>query len=739
MRIVRLATNFTSGELDPLLRGRSDLDQYQNGLERAKNVMVQPQGGLRRRDGLRFISDFTGFTAFKLIPFEFSTTDSYLLVFVVGRIYVYKAGVRQTNINGSGNDYITATGLTAAMLDELDYAQAVDTLIICHEDLQTKRLVRNSDTSWTWENLPLVNIPKFAFTLLTNEPTFTITPDAISGNVTLTASSVTTDTGIAQAGSSDTITLKNSTSFTTDDEPNGMFIVLTSGTGAGQTRHVENYVAATKVATIYPAWTTAPDATTHYKVVPFAETAVGEYAQVKSGFGRARYVEYVSDTEMKAVTVVPFFDTSDIVAGDWESEHGYEPTWSATRGWPRSATFHQSRLYFGGSKQRTNTIWGSRVINYFDFDPGTGLDDEGLEATLSTNQYNAITRIQSQSDLRIFTTSGEFIIVNSQNQPITPDTLLVRPQTRLGAKAGVPIEDLNGASVFVQRSGKSLNAFQFTDTTASYQSTPLSVLSSHLIKDPVDLAIRRGTSTDETDTLYVVNGQDGSMVTYSILASQGVIAASEFTTGINEGDEFIAVAAEIETVYVIVKRTINATTKYYLEQFDRDALLDSSLYATVGSATSSVAVDHLPNTQIWVRADGLVQAQRTVPATAPFTVSIDPAANEDYEVGIDISVEIKTMPQEPNLPTGSSLGVQKRILQVDALVKDSQHMNINGSLISFQTIGTAVFNNPIPEFTGRKTIHGLLGYSSEGQITVSQSYPLKLNLIAMEYRLSLGN
>ena len=227
MQIVRLATNFSSGELDPLLRGRSDLAQYQNGLERAKNVMVQPQGGLRRRDGLRFISDFTGFTAFKLIPFEFSTTDSYLLVFVAGRIYVYKAGIRQTNINGSGNDYITATGLTAAMLDELDFTQAVDTLILCHEDLQTKRLVRNSDTSWTWENLPLVNIPKFAFNFLTNEPRFTITPSAIAGNITLTASSTTTDTGTAQAGSSDTITLKAATSFTTNDEPNGMFVVLT--------------------------------------------------------------------------------------------------------------------------------------------------------------------------------------------------------------------------------------------------------------------------------------------------------------------------------------------------------------------------------------------------------------------------------------------------------------------------------------------------------------------------------
>jgi hypothetical protein len=739
MLIVRLATNFTSGELDPLLRGRSDLAQYQNGLERAKNVMVQPQGGLRRRDGLRFIADFTGFTAFKLIPFEFSTTDSYLLVFVDGRVYVYKAGVRQTNINGSGNDYITATGLTAAMLDELDFAQAVDTLILCHEDLETKRLVRNSDTSWTWEDLPLVNIPKYAFNFLTNEPTFTITPSAISGNITLTASSATTDTGTAQAGSSDTITLKSSTSYGTDDQPNGMFVVLTSGTGAGQTRHIEDYVAATKVATVYPEWTTPPDATTGYKVAAFAETAVGEFAQVKNGFGRARYVEYVSDTEMKAVTVVPFFDTSGIVSGDWESEHGYEPTWSNTRGWPRSATFHQNRLYFGGSKQRTNTIWGSRVINYFDFDTGTALDDDSVEATIATNQFNAIVQVESQADLRIFTTGGEFIIANSEGSPITPSTFLVRPQTRLGVKAGVPIEDLNGASIFVQRNGQSLNAFQFTDRTASYQITPISVLSSHLIKDPVDLAIRRGTSTDETDTLYVVNGEDGSMTVYSILSSQGVIAASEFTTGIGEGDEFIAVAAELDQVYVIVKRTINATTKYYLERFDRDALLDSSLYATTGSLIGSAQVDHLPNTQIWVRADGLVQAQRTVPASSPYTVSLDPAADEDYEVGIDIAVEVKTMPQEPNLPTGSSLGVQKRIMQVDALVKDSQHMNINGYLIAFQIIGTPVLNNPITEFTGRKTIHGLLGYTDEGQITVSQSYPLKLNLIAMEYRLSLGN
>ena len=402
MRIMQFQTNFSVGELDPLIRARTDLQQYQNALEEATNVIIQPQGGFKRRDGTQFIYDFgSSFTDFKVIPFEFSVDDSYLLVFVTQRIYVFKAGVLQTNINGSGNDYITATDITTAMLDEINYTQAVDTLILCHEDLQTKRLVRNSDTSWTLENLPLTNLPQYAYAFDTHQPDFTITPSATTGNITITASSTTTDNGTAQAGSSNTITLKSATSYTADDQPNGMFITLTSGTGSGQTRHVEDYVASTKVLTVYPAWDTAPDNTTGYKVSAFAEAAVGEYAQVTSTFGRARYVEYVSDTVMKAVTEVDFFDTDAVTAGFWESEHGYEDVWSSTRGWPRSAAFHEGRLYFGGSKSRPNTIWGSGVINYFDFNAGTGLDDESVEATINTNQLNTIVNLFSGNDLSL--------------------------------------------------------------------------------------------------------------------------------------------------------------------------------------------------------------------------------------------------------------------------------------------------------------------------------------------------
>lgn len=732
MRVTQFQTNFSVGELDPLLRARTDLSQYQNALEEATNVIIQPQGGLKRRDGLKFIYNFgTSFTDFKLIPFEFSVSDSYLLVLVVGRIYVFKDGTLQANINGSGNDYIAASDITAAMLDELTFTQAVDTLILCHEDLQTKRLVRNTDTSWTLENLPLTNIPQYAYAFLTNQPNFTITPSAVSGNITITASSVTTDTGTAQAGGSDTITLKSSSAYTSDDDPNGMFVTLTSGTGSGQTRHIEDYVASTKVATVYPAWTTQPDNTTGYKVEAFAPTTVGEYAQVTSTFGRARYVEYVSATVMKAVTEVPFFDTNGVVAGDWESEHGYEDVWSSTRGWPKSATFHEGRLYFGGSKSRPNTIWGSKVIDFFNFNPGSGLDDESVEATINTNQLNSIVNIIAGADLRIFTTGGEFVVIQSEDAPVTPASFLIRPQTRLGARPGVPIEDLNGASVFVQRQGKSVNAFQYGSGTRSYQVQQISVLSSHLIKNPVDLAARRSTSTDEADRLFIVNGDDGSMSVYSILVGQEVIAPSSFTTDGN----FIAVATEISDTYCIVKRTVNSEVRYYLEKFDQTLTLDS---AKTGTAAYSTTMDHLEGETVEIVRDGVVEPTQTVPAS-PFTITFANPATSDFQVGLEYTVQAKTMPTEPVLSSGSVQGVKKRIVQVDALLNETKDLVINGKQISFRNFGTSVLDTPVQAFTGLKTAHGILGYSATGQITLTQNVPLPMTVLGLEYKLSVGS
>jgi len=69
--------------------------------------------------------------------------------------------------------------------------------------------------------------------------------------------------GTAQGGSSTTIQLASGETLG-DDALNGTDILIYEGTGAGQLREVTDYVGATDTATITPAWSTIPDATSKY-------------------------------------------------------------------------------------------------------------------------------------------------------------------------------------------------------------------------------------------------------------------------------------------------------------------------------------------------------------------------------------------------------------------------------------------------------------------------------------------
>lgn len=75
-------------------------------------------------------------------------------------------------------------------------------------------------------------------------------------------------TGTAQSsGSSTTVTLKaDASSF--DDYYNNWEIYISSGTGAGQFRTVSDYNGTTKIATVSSVWSTQPDETSVYSIVP---------------------------------------------------------------------------------------------------------------------------------------------------------------------------------------------------------------------------------------------------------------------------------------------------------------------------------------------------------------------------------------------------------------------------------------------------------------------------------------
>ena len=90
-RVAVELTNFTGGELSPRLDGRTDLTKYTSGCSTLENLIVYPHGSAARRPGSTFLAEVANSAnKTRLIPFEFSTTQTYMLEFSNLKMRVYK-------------------------------------------------------------------------------------------------------------------------------------------------------------------------------------------------------------------------------------------------------------------------------------------------------------------------------------------------------------------------------------------------------------------------------------------------------------------------------------------------------------------------------------------------------------------------------------------------------------------------------------------------------------------------
>tara|TARA_B100000003_G_scaffold103378_1_gene92691 strand:- start:81 stop:2129 length:2049 start_codon:yes stop_codon:yes gene_type:complete len=679
-RVQQYQASFSIGEIDPLLKGRIDLQQYYTSVETAKNVLFEPQGGFSRRPGLKFLLDLTSDGAnnsHHLVPFEFSSETSFMIVMSAFnststiRMRFYKDGTLLTNINGSGNaylDYSVGTLYSVSNFDlaRLNFTQSADTLICVHPNFVPFKLVRGAtDTTWTATSLASeLTVPKHAFSLSTSSPSGTITPSGVDGTVTITAS-----------------------------------------------------------ASI------------------FSSSNVDQFLEIDNGFGRARITRFNSATEVEAMVEIPFFDTD--ATSNFILETGYEDAWSNTRGWPFTATFHEGRLYFGGSDSLPSTLFGSKVADFFNFKAAEGLDDDAIKITLSTDSVNTITGLRSGRDLQIFTTGAEFFIPQGDLDPITPANIVAKSSTKRGAKPFIRPQAAEGGTLFIQRSGKAVRELLFSDVELSYVANNISLLASHLLIDPKKLALRSATDTTEGDLFLVVNGTDttgyrasslthtGEIAAFMLNKGQNIVAPSHFVT---DGD-FVDVGVDIDDIYVIVKRTIGGSAKYYLEIFDDDFTTDSAVqHSPSFGATTYSGHSHIDGKTAKVIRDDIVDADVTV-SSGNITTAAVPLSY--VEAGLDYTVEVKTNPVELRLPSGSVASQQKRIVEVTPNLFLTQNLTINGSTTPLQQTG-ASGSGGVPNFTGKKKVSGLLGYSRDAQITISQNQPVFMTVLSLDYKVSVG-
>lgn len=668
--IVRIQTNFTAGEFDPLLRARVDLDQYRAAAKTLTNVICLPQGAVERRPGLQYIDTIPAATnpqdGVRLQSFEFSTEQQYVFLFVSNRLYIYKLGELVTNINGTGNDYLdlSSTGIASSNLSELYFLQSADVLIILQQDIEPVQITRGaSHSSWTVSNISFEYIPKYAFTI-----------------TTAAGSTFASHTHLTPSGIEDTIRLTNKPT-------NGIF--------------------------------SDPES-----------TYVNQYINVEP-YGRIRIVKKISDDELEGFVEIPLASTEDIPVADWEFESGYEDVWSSSRGWPRSGTFHEGRLFFGGSKSRPSTVWGSVVSDFFNFNPGQQLPDEAVEATLDTDEVNAINSIVSNRDLLVFTSGGEFFVPQGSLDPIEPTNIIFKVTTRTGSKALKPISTEN-ATYFIQKQGNQLIEYVFQDTDVNYRSQNFSLFSSHLVDNPVDITHVNPTSTSRPHTIILVN-QDGTIAAYPFIRYQQVISPSLWTT---EG-LFKTACTDFDEIYVVVKRTINGSDVYHLEKFDFDFTTDAATQffgATLPGTTSVTGLNYLEGETVDVVRDDLALQQKTVSSGG---ITIDVAPTEYVEVGIPYTPIIETLPVETRLPNGNVQGFLKRITEVNLILNSTQSIKVDTEEVSFRNLEDLNLGTGIEFYTGIKTVQPLNGFTEESTLTITQTKPLFFTLLGIEYKVSI--
>ena len=558
-------TSFVSGELGSKLDGRTDFDKYRTGCKTLENFLVHPQGAATRRVGTQFISEVkTSANKTRLIPFEFSTTQTYILEFGNQYIRFYKD---KGQILSGGSAYEIASPYLTAELFEIKFAQSADVLYICHPNHAVRKLSRTGHTSWTLEELLFTYGPF----LDDNTETTTLSSSAISGNsVTITASAIT---GI-----------NNNTGFQTTDV--GRLVSIGYGLGYAEitARTSTTVVTADILETLAPKVNpsklskeiSASDTTIVVdKIDDYAATGTiriddelitytGKDAATRSFTGCTRGTS--STTAVTHRTLAFVYSTENIATTKWKLG-----AFSNFSGHPACVSFFEQRLVFAGTNTEPQTIYFSKSGDYENFATGT-LADDAMIYTIASNQVNRVRYLKAQRTLIIGTTGGEFTVTaDGTDAAVTPTNLTIKKQSSFGT-ADVDALPVGNAVIFLQKAKRKFRELAYNFDSDGYVAPDLTILNDAV----TDSGINEFTYQQEPSSILWAVRDDGILIGLTYQRSENVVAwhkhklGGSFGTnqfGIVESIASISGTLDEDELWVIVKRTINGSTKRYIECF----------------------------------------------------------------------------------------------------------------------------------------------------------------------------
>jgi len=794
-RVSTIITNFQAGELSPRLEGRIDLQKYNSGAQTLQNMLAFPQGGVTRRPGTYYAGSSKDGGKVRLINFEYSDEQAYVLEFGANYIRFFKDGgilteatksitgataanpvvITATSHGYSNGDrvYITGvTGMTEINNREFTVANVTtNTFELSGVDGSgfsafvsggTVGKIVEVTTTYSIDDIFEINHVQSADVLYlahkdhdpakltrTTATSFTLSDinfidgpwlDENDTDTTMYASAAT-GTGITITASADV--------FSSDDV--GRYIRFR------EILEIEHDLWA--ASTSYAANATVRFGGHVYKNVTGSTQTSGNTAPVHlSGtetYGAIDW-EYLHD-EFGHVRITGFTSATVVTADVHEDQYGNSrlpdsavglananTRWSlgafdGDQGFPRAVAFYEERLYFAGTPGRPQTIFGSVTADFENMTPGI-LDDSAINITIASDQVNVIKHMIPGRFLQVLTSSSEFTLSGGTTGPVTPTNVSVLRETTFGSSDVRPLR-AGASTILIQKGQEKVKEITFDLDTDGLVGRDLTILAEHLA---------RGGLTDmiwqqEPELVLWFVRADGTLVGLSYDPANNTIGWHSHPlggTGVVESITAIPSGAE-DQVYLSVQRTINSQTVrhiVYMKPIYFGTDVSDVFYVDSGltydsTATSTISgLNHLEGETVQILADGSAHADKVVSGG---TVTLDREASTVH-IGYSYTSLVETLRIEAGADDGISQGKIKRIHGVTVRFIDTVGAEVGPDTSNLDRIpfrdSSMAMDAAVPMFDGDKEIFFPSSYETDARAVVRQTQPLPMTVLAIMRR-----
>ena len=728
-RVAAQLTNFTAGELSPRLDGRNDLSKYPAGCKTLENIVIYPHGAAARRPGTQFISEVkTSSAKTRLIPFEFSTTQTYILEFGNQYMRVYKD---KGQVLSGGSAFEISTPYLTAELFDIKFAQSADVMYLTHPSHETKKLSRTDHTAWTLATVDFTNGPF----LDTNTSTTTFQPSGTSGSVNITASAntfVSTDVGrLIRIGDG----IAKVTGFTS-----ATVVAVTTSTNFANTNAVTDWsLGAFSETTGFPSCVTFFEQRLVFaatlnnpQTIYFSKS--GDYENMDANIGGTvadddAVVYTIASNQVNAIRFLS--PTRTLIIGTAGGEFAVYGGGDNDAITPTNIIIKKQSNYGGANVdavpvgnatlflQRAKRKIRELAYN-FDVDGYIAPDltilaehitkggitqmayqEEPLSIVYAVREDGELVALTYQRDQQVVAWHRHIFGGAFGTGNAVCESVAVIPTDLDEYEVYVIVKrTINGAT---KRYVEVLNTFDFTET----DNTSFNYLDSQLNYDGVSSTLNGDISNSAT-TVVVADGTNFN--------SSGKIKI---------GKEIIAYTGKSTNNLTGCTRGQNLTTAAAHTSGD-----------TVDQVVETLSgLTHLEGQTVSILADGATHPTKTVSSGA---ISLDRAAKK-VKVGLSYTSLLQTMRIDAGSQNGTSQGKTKRIYEITIRLFETVGVEVGPDLDNMERIPFRSSANPMNEgiapFTGDKEVEFRGNYDTDGFIVVRQTQPLPLTVLSVYPRL----